>query len=115
MTTRCLLLTVCLPRCLITDARGGTELSGMAVVGCGCSSPHQTAPRYSEGETEQSLDVRIIQATQKWYAPHDENVRVVVKSRSPSGWMLNVGPEMKESTVEIDPTTLQIVNFWPGY
>src|SRR5512137_393522 len=64
-------------------------------------------------ETEHYLQVRVVNAVKRWYGSQD--VRVVVESRSPARWRLRVGPEMTETTVEIDTTLLEVIRVWPGY
>ena len=64
-------------------------------------------------ETEQALEVRIVSAVKRWYGAQD--VRVVIENRSPGRWKLRVGPEIRETTVEVDTGTCEIVRVWPGY
>ena len=95
-----------------------TTLILLGFLGCvGCTTTPTPIDPVTQSqidkETEHAQEVRIVSAVKKWYG--SQNVRVVIESRTPGRWTLLVGPEMKETAVEVDTATYEIVRVSPGY
>ena len=98
-------------------------LAGLALAGCitsvtGCRSvPHSSVYALGEeGDVEIYSDEQIVEAVKKWYRERGaaEPSRIVIKSKTPTSYIVTVGHPLKEVGIKIDPRTGQVGEIYPG-